>query len=350
MPPPFESPPACLPSRVTVEAPARLHLGFIDLNGSLGRCFGSLGVAIDGLATRVCATVDPGIGASGPQADLAEAHARRMMARLQVQGGVHLAVEQALPEHVGLGSGTQLALAVGCAVARLHGRSVSAREIAMTLDRGARSGIGVAAFEQGGFVLDGGRDPHRDAVPPLLSRIGFPAAWRWILVFDDNHRGGLSGAAERQAFGSLPPFPELEAARLSRIVLMQMLPALAEADIERFGHGLTVLQESVGDHFAPAQGGRYASRDVAAALHRLQHAGAAAVGQTSWGPTGFALADSPAQALLLVERARAGAAGDRLRFQIHAARNRGADVAVRVGGPRPPVRASVQRACAEPAS
>ena len=32
---------------VRVIAPARLHLGFLDLNGSLGRLFGSIGLAID---------------------------------------------------------------------------------------------------------------------------------------------------------------------------------------------------------------------------------------------------------------------------------------------------------------
>jgi predicted sugar kinase len=33
------------PNKITVIAPARLHMGFIDLSGSLGRHFGSIGVA-----------------------------------------------------------------------------------------------------------------------------------------------------------------------------------------------------------------------------------------------------------------------------------------------------------------
>jgi beta-RFAP synthase len=335
MPVPIELPTSGLPPRVVVEAPARLHLGFFDLNGGLGRCFGSLGVALDGLATRVSASAADVFGASGAQAARAEGFARRMAAHLRSDSGLRVVVEQALPEHVGLGSGTQLALAVGRAAAQLQGRALPAREVASVLDRGARSGIGVAAFEQGGFVVDGGRSPQRDAVPPLLARLAVPASWRWILVFDDAGRG-LSGAAEVQAFRRLPPFPEDAAARLCRVVLMQILPALAEADIARFGAGLTRLQDCVGDHFAPAQGGRYASARVAVALRVLQQAGAAAIGQTSWGPTGFALAPGPEQALALVDGVRRELGEVPLRFQIHATRNRGADVIVQPEQRRPP--------------
>jgi predicted sugar kinase len=41
------------PATVTVSAAARLHLGFLDLNGGLGRTFGSIGLAIDGFDTRL---------------------------------------------------------------------------------------------------------------------------------------------------------------------------------------------------------------------------------------------------------------------------------------------------------
>jgi beta-ribofuranosylaminobenzene 5'-phosphate synthase len=38
---------------VMVTAAARLHLGFLDMNGGLGRRFGSLGLAIDRPSTRL---------------------------------------------------------------------------------------------------------------------------------------------------------------------------------------------------------------------------------------------------------------------------------------------------------
>ncbi|MFD0935973.1 GHMP kinase, partial [Methylobacterium trifolii] len=44
-------------SAVEVEAPARLHFGFLDLHGGLGRRFGSIGLAIDAPAVRLAARV-----------------------------------------------------------------------------------------------------------------------------------------------------------------------------------------------------------------------------------------------------------------------------------------------------
>jgi predicted sugar kinase len=52
------------------------------------------------------------------------------------------------------------------------------------------------------------------------------------------------------------------------------------------------LQTHVGDYFAPAQGGRYASSKVASVLEHLEKDGRACFGQSSWGPTGFAVLES----------------------------------------------------------
>ncbi len=331
-----------LPRWVEVQAHARLHLGFFDLHGGLGRRFGSLGVALDGLSTRVLARPADATGASGPRAGRAAAFARQALAHLDLslgrsegtRRGVAIELSQALPEHAGLGSGTQLALAVGSAVARLQGLRWSGPSMAAVLDRGRRSGIGLGTFEQGGFVVDGGH-AEGDARPPsVIARLPFPPDWRWVLVFDDHHQG-LSGPAEHQAFARLPCFPEDQAARLCRLVLMQLLPALAEADIAGFGQAVTTLQDSVGDHFAPAQGGRYASSRVARVLQLFRRAGAAAVGQTSWGPTGFALAEGVTQARALVDAACASRLEPGLRLQICAARNRGADIVAHTNRPEP---------------
>lgn len=310
-------------SRVLVEAPGRLHLGFLDLHGGLGRSFGSVGLTLEGIATAVAAQHAPADSVSGPESERALACLVRLKEALRLRGGVALTVERAIPGHAGLGSGTQLALAVGTAVSRLYGIELPARETASLLDRGARSGIGIGAFEQGGFLVDGGRG-RRDAPPPIVSRLPFPAAWRAVLVFDPA-RQGLHGTAEAGAFRSLPQFPEAAAARLCRLTLMQALPALVEEDLPRFGAVIGELQRVVGDHFAPVQGGRFASPAVAEALGLFQSAGAACVGQSSWGPTGFALADSQeaAEALARLARSRVPAG---LEYRVCAARNRGAEV------------------------
>lgn len=287
---------------VTVETGARLHLGFLDLNGGLGRRFGSMGLAIDGFRTRLTATPAATVTASGPSAHRAQAHAAQVIGTLGLETGVHIAVHEAIPGHLGLGSGTQLSLAVGVAVTQLNGVELPSATVAGIADRGARSGIGIGSFDQGGFILDGGRGPG-DGTPPVISRMPYPEDWRVVLVLDARGEG-LHGVEEKAAFGRLPPFPGDQAAHLCRLALMQILPAVAEARLEPFARGVAEVQRAVGDHFAAAQGGRYTSPAVAEVLRWAEARGFAGVGQSSWGPTGFVLTASADDAEDLVRAAR----------------------------------------------
>jgi beta-RFAP synthase len=313
--------------RVTVTVSGRLHLGFVDLNGGLGRRFGSLGVALDAPVTRVTAMRAAGLSVAGTEAERARIHLDRLIRHYGIAPNVSLQIAAAIPDHVGLGSGTQLGLAVGAAVTRLAGLAADAREIAQLLDRGARSSIGIATFEQGGVVLDGGRGDI-DQPPPVVSRLPFPEAWRILLIFDDARRG-LHGHAERDAFQRLPALPAERAAHLCRLMLMMALPALAERDLDRFGAAVAELQETIGDHFAPVQGARFLSVEVAQVLSWLNAQGLRGVGQSSWGPTGFAFVGSDsAAAALLQDAQRRWPPGKGLSFAIASGRNRGADIEI----------------------
>ena len=299
-------------------------MGFLDLNGGLGRRFGSLGLALEGLAVQVSACHAETVSAHGPQCGRAAEYARRALAALGIEQGARIDVEHAIPDHAGLGSGTQLALAVGTALAHLYEVDWSPVDIARSLGRGGRSGIGLGLFDRGGFLIDGGRG-GQDAPPTVVAHQDFPSAWRFVLVFDPGFQG-LHGEAEIQAFAALPRFSEERAGQLCRLALMGALPALVERDIQGFGAAVSGIQEVVGDHFAPAQGGRYASPRVSRALTWLRERGAAGIGQSSWGPTGFALADSEMAAHGLARAARQAFAADGLEFMVCAARNRGADI------------------------
>lgn len=305
---------------IRVLAPARLHLGFLDLHGGLGRRFGSIGLTLEGIATRLRAR-SGGAEITGPDAQRAR-RARDLLCEAWGVAPVAIAIDEVIPAHAGLGSGTQLGLAVGAAVAALHGRPIDATAIGGLLERGARSGVGIGAFSLGGFLLDAGKGAA-ETPPPIISRLHFPEAWRLLLILDEG-REGLSGTAEKEAFETLAPFPEEEAARLCRIALMRLLPAVAEADLEAAGVALGAIQRSVGDHFGPAQGGRFTSAGVAEALGWLERQGIAGIGQSSWGPTGFALLGGETQAQVLAREAGRRFPG--LRFAIVAARNRPAEV------------------------
>jgi beta-ribofuranosylaminobenzene 5'-phosphate synthase len=306
---------------VSVVAPARLHLGFLDLGGG-DRRFGSVGLTLEEITCRVRAAPAPTQAVDGAQRQRVEHYVRLLRERFGFAAHFNLVVEQAIPEHAGLGSGTQLALTVATAVANLLGVHWPPGEIASALARGGRSGIGIGAFEQGGFLVDGGRG-QGDGIPPIVSRIPFPEAWRVVLILDRQILG-LHGAQEIAAFSALPAFPRATAEHLCHLVLLQALPALAENDITLFGSAINELQQIVGDYFSPAQGGRYSSPRVAEALAWLQAQGVACVGQSSWGPTGFAVVDSHAKASALAQagQGRAGESGA-LRFVVCRGRNRG---------------------------
>ena len=274
---------------VTVTAAARLHLGFLDLNGGLGRRFGSLGLAIDRPATRLTLRRASGFSAEGSEAERAGYYLVLLSRAFNLTAAYGLTVHEAIPAHAGLGSGTQLALAVATALRRLEGLPPDHASDALLLRRGARSGIGLGLFEQGGFIVDGGHGA-RTATPPVIARMDFPPQWRVIIVLDPRTEG-VHGGEEQAAFARLADFEAGLAGEICRLVLIKALPALAEQDIGAFGDAIARLQEIAGNYFAPAQGGApYTSAAVGRVMDELRKHGARGIGQSSWGPTGFAFA------------------------------------------------------------
>jgi beta-RFAP synthase len=312
---------------VTTTVPARLHLGFLDLNGETGRKFGSIGVAISGLRTRVTVSTAGRTHVSGPEAQRAARYVERLQDYLGLDAAHHVRIDEAIPSHAGLGSGTQLALAVAAGIRRLHTMPLDIRGDAFRLGRGRRSGVGIGLFDTGGVVVDGGRGEAM-APAPIVSRIPFPDAWRIVLVLDPG-RTGVHGDDETAAFARLPVFRSADAAHICRLVLMQALPALIEADIAAFGGAIKEMQQLLGAHFAPLQGGEpFSSPDVAAALDLIEGEGAHGIGQSSWGPTGFAFVRSQDEAERLVSVARRHPRCRGLDIRACKGLNHGADIAI----------------------
>lgn len=319
---------------IRVDAPSRLHLGFLDPNASLGRRFASLGLVIDAFATRL--EISPARETSVASDDPRQHDAVRRLARhldtMQRETGwsqpMQVRLRSAPPAHSGFGSGTQLALALGRAFCAVHGLELSTRRLAAMLGRGERSGVGIAGFDQGGLLLDGGPGPGGTPAP-VLARLDFPAAWRVLLVLD-KRTDGLSGAAERAAMDQLAPFPRELAADLCHQVLLKVLPAVIEQRFEPFAEGVSRIQSQIGDYFAPAQGGSmYTSAAVAVFMDWLRTQGPAGLGQSSWGPTGFAVLPSEAEARRLIALAQEQRAVDpALRLVVCGANNRGACLSI----------------------
>ena len=313
-------------SEISITSPARLHLGFMDLNGSLGRKFGSVGLAIDSIETSVT------VSKKSVKSDLvindtnkrAYKYAELILKAYEVDETVNIIVHKQIPEHAGLGSGTQLALTIGVAISKLFDLNLSLMDIGKILDRGNRSGIGIGAFEKGGFLIDGGKGKTAE-LPPITVRQDFPENWRIILLINSREKG-IHGQKEYKAFKTLKPFPNDLSEKLCRLVNMVILPSLIEKNFKDFSSAIGQLQKIVGTHFSPIQGGVYSNPDIANIMNYVEKNNFMGVGQSSWGPTGFILTDSDTTAHKLVKDIRNNFICKDLQIEIIKGRNKGSIV------------------------
>lgn len=231
--------------------PSRIHMTLLDLNASRGRMDGGIGLALKEPRIVLRAEKNDRIVVEGPLKDRAREAAQKMLSALGIASGVKIGIEEAYPQHVGLGAGTQIALATCRAIAEIYGANLSVRELAKIVGRGGTSGIGVAAFDGGGFILDGGHSAaekkeflpssaSKASPPPLLARYDFPD-WKVVLI---TPRKGeeFSGAKEIDIFQKYCPIPLGEVERVCHVVLMRILPAIVEEDVRGFGEGINMIQ------------------------------------------------------------------------------------------------------------
>ena len=284
---------------VTVKTPSRLHFSMIDLRGDLGRIHGSVGVAIDRPNIVLKARIAPEVRAKGPRVERMQAFANTFLDRSGVEGGAELEIISDISEHSGFGSGTQLGLAVGITLSELYGLALSTEEIALRLGRSMRSGIGIYTFKHGGFIVDGGQSVgHKNIIPPLLFRSDVPEDWFFVIGLP-NIEQSYSGLVENDAFRRLESPPEALIGEISRVILMQMIPAIIEGDIVTFGGAMTAIDFKFGEFWKEVQGGRFSHPLIEAGVDFLQENEAYGVGQSSWGPAFYGLVEGEEQAKTL---------------------------------------------------
>ena len=317
---------------VEVKTPARLHLGMLSFGVPGVRAYGGVGVMIDRPGVHLRMTRGQGSSptdrfpATGPLADRAAAFARACVAawRLEDEAACAIEVVQVPGSHAGLGSGTQLGLAVAAGMRQLFRPSArnagpggvvrfdtsEAVDLARAVGRGRRSSVGVYGFSGGGLIIEGGRfvpaDRARDddvtrPFSPLLARVQLPEAWRCV-VFGMRNAVGLHGDAEKQAFASLPPVPGEISAHLSRIAVMDLWPAAVEGHFAEFSDALVRYGLLAGKPFERASSCLPYARTMAQLIESLQSMGICGCAQSSWGPTVMACCESDEAADALVAR------------------------------------------------
>jgi beta-ribofuranosylaminobenzene 5'-phosphate synthase len=290
--------------RVLVRAPSRIHLGLLDMNGSLGRVDGGIGIALNEPEVVLFARRSNMFTVHGGDADAKErilAAARSVAGALCLPGGAEFTLQSVYPGHVGLGRGTQLALSTATALCHLYGQAWNSRDLARITGRGGTSGIGTATFATGGFICDAGHSlgdakdkagflpssASRGIRPPeVILRHPFPVEWK-ILLAMPKACIGASGAAEKDLFSSHCPVPLDEVRELSHLVLVSLLPALVERDLDLFGRAVNKMQElgfkKVENMLAPP-----ITQEL---METMRDGGAAGAGLSSFGPVVFAFSD-----------------------------------------------------------
>lgn len=271
-------------------------MGLIDLNGSIGRIDGGLGIVISkpNFTVRVSKSKEFSIDIPAQYLKPAFTAVNTVIDHFKLDKNISIKLDDIIPPHVGLGSGTQLALGIGYAICKLNERSITISDLISLIGRGGTSGVGVTAFQNGGFILDGGHSFGCSSTkkcfaptsaskgvppPPILLRLDFPENWKILLVIPKKG-SKVSGAEEAQLFLKLCPIPVTEVQYICHIILLKLLPALYEKDLYSFGSSINDLQKYGWKKIEIEK----QHPVILETMNYLKSQGAAGVGLSSWGP------------------------------------------------------------------
>lgn len=319
--------------RVIIQTPSRIHLTLTDLTGSSGRVDGGVGISLDEPNILLEAERSEDLQVEGENQDRALRAARAVREHLGL-GGAHIFIKSAYRMHMGLGGGTQLGMAAAKAICELYDRPLSVREMARIISRGGTSGIGTAAFERGGFLIDGGHSfgPGKEKMSfspssasrgvrpaPVIARHDFPRDWRIILALPDIAQGA-HGAREVDIFREYCPLPASEVHELCYQILVRMMPSVVEENLDDFGAAVNRIQE-IGFKRVEVM---LQDPVVHGLMAAMREAGAVCSGLSSFGPAVYAITDTGGRDIEAAAKEVMGDVGGDVLFT--RARNEGARV------------------------
>jgi beta-ribofuranosylaminobenzene 5'-phosphate synthase len=290
--------------KIRITAPAHLHAGNMDLNGSMGRLYGTVGFAVENPRVVIEIEKSESVEANDPVAE----RFAKTVANSFGFGGFRVTVKERFPEYTGLGYVTTLGISVGIGAARLHGINCSAEEIALKIRRGLVTALGLYACKLGGFIVEGGfrKGMVERSVPPLIFRGEIPENWIFVIAVPEAPRRRIAElrirSEERILLQEVSMNAE-DASYLSRLVLMKMIPSFVERDLAAFGEAITEFNRRLGFIWERYQKGLYCDPLVERGIEiMLEHAYGAC--QSSWGPAFYAITDSEDKARRLADKIR----------------------------------------------
>ena len=271
----------------TIDSPARLHLGFMELNDTNSRVFGSIGLAITNfkLKQSIQFSKDFDVVCDEKNIKLRIEEIIELFSKSYKIKKCRLTVSDFIPLHKGLGSGTQVSLCTGFLISSFNNLNLSIENISKFLRRGQRSGVGVETFKSGGFIIDTGKLKGSISPPQKLIDIKWPKDWQIILITSTNV-SGLHGKKESNAFTKLTNVSSKFAKENCFNLLMKVIPGLLESDFNTFANGIQKIQENMSEIFYGSKN-NYSNHSISKIFKFVREKKYIGFGQSSWGPTGF---------------------------------------------------------------
>jgi len=285
--------------KLAISAPAHLHAGNFDLTGDLGRLYGTVGFAID-LPLEVEVAKANGIRAEDKDA---YKFVKRFVEKTRIEGA-EIHIRREIPKFVGLGFHTTLALSIGVGLSKLYALNLTVEDVALIMGRGTITALGTYAFKTGGFIIEGGFkvDQREKMVPPLIFQRAVPKNWFFVVAVPEESRLKIAEMREQEdeILGNLKVMPKELSDELSRLVLVKLMPAFVEKDLNRFGEALTEFNSKLGRFWRDYQEGTYCNQVVEEGVKLMLRRSSCAC-QTSWGPTFYSIVKGVSQAKRLTE-------------------------------------------------
>ena len=268
-------------------SPARIHLGFLELDQTLPRFFGSVGLTVSNFCFEVQISKSKNLNIVTEHKNLKK-KTLEIFLKFKKKYNVNFCkinIKKIIPSHVGLGSGTQFSLTIGYLISKLNNLNISIDEIALFLNRGNRSGIGVQSFKQGGFTIDIGKKKGTNNLPLKLMNIKWPQDWKIILLFDLKGEN-IFGENEVNKFKDVNKRYRSKFNYNYSTLFLKILPGIMEKDFKSFAEGIQLIQNNMSEIFYK-NSKKFSSKNINHIFDYLRNKKIMGFGQSSWGPTGF---------------------------------------------------------------
>ncbi|MEM1845437.1 MAG: hypothetical protein QW558_01905 [Desulfurococcaceae archaeon] len=291
---------------IFIKTPSRLHLGFYNFNRE-NIAYGGIGLAIDNPNIELIISKNNRLEIVNETNIELNDVVEKTVNTLEISG-FKLIVKSAIPRHIGLGSTTQLLLAISYGLSKLYGLKYSVRELAVKLGRGYVSGIGISVFEKGGLIIDSGRRLDNNILrevetihdlPLPIARYSLPRKWFFILITPRVSKR-ISDEFEKQFLEKPFKIDDNLQCKLYATLLLELIPSVIRRDIVGFGKALSKIQYITGEYFSKYQYGLFCCRESEEAVNIMLSKGVYGVGQSSWGPTVYGLVDNYSRALKIL--------------------------------------------------